>query len=265
MQNYTTIFITYTDGTKQNIGNVFPGIYTTVKTNKDKILKGLAGNNSYSKYVYIDLETIQIVKGDKLSQYQKTEKQLVTLTSDRPITKFDKLEKRDGVWGWAFKTGMLNLADLDVVTVKDDGYTNNLTHRVYREIPDAVRNSEAFCNKLYPFKAGDITNIKVADYECCNISNGQYLQIKLLKERGTDAESIKSFFAENDIYVMYESIEEEFVPLSDEEQDMLNNLHTYYPTTIISNSEDCNISVQYVADTKNYVDIKFLSLASKII
>lgn len=213
----------------------------------------------------LDRFYIQVEEGRTATEYEEYKEQLVTLVSDRLITKFDRLEKRDEVWGWAFKTGTLNLADLDVVTVKDDGYTNNLTHRVYREIPDAVRNSEAFCNKLYSFKAGDITNIKVADYECCNISNGQYLQIKLLKERGTDAESIKSFFAENDIYVMYESIEEEFVPLSAEEQELLNNLYTYYPTTIVTNSENMDMQVQYVADTQHYVDNKFLSVAKQII
>ena len=44
------------------------------------------------------------------------------------------------------------------------------------------------------------------------------------------------FFAESDIYVLYPSVNEEFVSLSAEEQELLNNLHTYYPATVISNS-----------------------------
>lgn len=207
----------------------------------------------------------QLEEGGVATEYEPYKEQIVTLASNRFLTKWDKLEKRDGVWGWLFKTGTLNLADATVWSINDDGYTNNETHRIYTPIPDVVANSEAFCNKLYPFAAGDISGIKVADYECFNISNGNYLQMKLLKERGTTADELKAFFAESDIYVLYPTMNEEFVPLSDKEQNMLNNLHTYYPTTIISNSEDCDISIRYVADTKNYVDNKFLSLASKII
>ncbi len=207
----------------------------------------------------------QLEEGNVATEYEPYREQFVTLASDRFITKWDKLEKRDGVWGWVFNTGILNLADVTVWSINNDGYTNNETHRIYTHISDAVANSEAFCNKLYPFMGGDISGIKVADYECFNISNSSYLQMKLLKERGTTADELKAFFAESDIYVLYQSVDEEFVPLEQEEQDMLNNLYTYYPNTIISNSEDCDISVQYVADTKNYVDNKFLSLASKII
>ncbi len=209
----------------------------------------------------LDRFYIQVEEGRAATEYEPYKEQLVTLVSDRLITKFDRLEKRDGVWGWAFKTGTLNLQDLDVFTIKDDGYTNNLTHRVYRETPDAVANSDAFCNKLYPFAAGDISGIKVADYECFNISNGDYLQMKLLKERGTTVDELKAFFAESDIYVMYESVEEEFVHLSQEEQELLNNLYTYYPTTIISNSEDCEMQMIYAADTTTYVNNKIAEIA----
>ena len=211
------------------------------------------------------INDMQLEEGNVKTEYEPYKEQLVTLVSDRLITKFDRLEKRNGVWGWVFKAKTLNLADLDVVTIKDDGYTNNLTHRVYRELRDAAANTEAFCNKLYPFAAGDISGIKVADYECFNISNGNYLQMKLLKTRGNTIEQLKAFFAENGMYVLYQSMNEEFVPLEQEEQDMLNNLYTYYPNTIITNSEDCEMQVEYIADTKLYVDNLFLNAASKII
>ena len=35
--------------------------------------------------------------------------QTVTLTSDRPLTKWDRLEKRDGVWGWTYKKAEITL------------------------------------------------------------------------------------------------------------------------------------------------------------
>ncbi len=232
-------------------------VFTTKETGIVKFLLSGISEDKLREYIgYAKLE-----EGEVATEYEEYKEQLVTLVSDRLITKFDKLEKRDGVWGWVYKTGMLNLADAKNWSINDDGYTDNLTHRVYTEIQDAVRNSKAFCNKLYPFAAGDITNIKVADYECFNISNGRYLQMKLLKERGTTVDELKAFFAESDIYVMYESVEEEFVHLSQEEQELLNNLYTYYPTTIISNSEDCEMQMIYAADTTTYVNNKIAEIA----
>lgn len=232
-------------------------IFTTMDTGIIKFkLSGTSAGRLKEFIGYAQLE-----EGEVATEYEPYKEQFVALTSNRSLTKFDRLEKRDGVWGWAFKTGTLNLADLDVVTIKDDGHTNNLTHRVYREIPDAVANSEAFCNKLYPFAAGDISNIKVADYECFNISNGDYLQIKLLKERGTTVDELKAFFAGNDIYVLYQSKNEEFVPLTEAEQIIMNDLHTYYPNTIITNSEDCEMEVTYAADTTAYVNNKIAEIA----
>lgn len=60
--------------------------------------------------------------------------------------------------------------------------------------------------------------------------------------------------------VIYETDAEEFVPLPQETQTALNALHTYYPTTVMSNSEDCEMEVTYVCDTKNYIDNKFKEL-----
>ena len=43
----------------------------------------------------------------------------------------------------------------------------------------------------------------------------------------------------------------------------LSTVHTYYPiTTIIA---DCDCQVEYVADTKNYIDNKFKELATAIV
>lgn len=65
--------------------------------------------------------------------------------------------------------------------------------------------------------------------------------------------------------VIYETDSEEFVPLPEETQTVLNALHTYYPTTVMSNSEDCEMEVEYVADTKNYIDNKISANVASII
>lgn len=52
-------------------------------------------------------------------------------------------------------------------------------------------------------------------------------------------------------YILNEPIE---TPLSDEEINAHKELHTLYPHTSIHNSENAHMAVDYVADTKNYVD-----------
>lgn len=56
--------------------------------------------------------------------------------------------------------------------------------------------------------------------------------------------------------LVYKTAEETWEPLPEEMQSVLNALHTNYPTTIISNSEDTEMQLTYVADTKNYTDRK---------
>lgn len=65
--------------------------------------------------------------------------------------------------------------------------------------------------------------------------------------------------------IIYETDAEEFVPLPQETQTALNNLRTYYPTTVITNSEDCEMEVTYVCDTKNYIDNKISANVASVI
>ena len=54
----------------------------------------------------------------------------------------------------------------------------------------------------------------------------------------------------------YESYCEEQNVIAPITEDKLNTLHTNYPTTIVANSEDAEMELTYVADTKNYTDRK---------
>ena len=117
--------------------------------------------------------------------------QKVQFQLDRPFTKWDRIEKRDCIWGVAYQTG------------------------------------------------------HIQSY------NGESVETEYISTTGgldTEAE------------VYYKLDSEEFVALGKETQTALNNLHTYYPTTVITNSEDCEMEVTYVCDTKTYIDNKFKEL-----
>lgn len=80
-----------------------------------------------------------------------------------------------------------------------------------------------------------------------------------------DTDTIETAKAHMHYKVIYETDAEEFVPLPQETQTALNALHTYYPTTVMGNSEDCEMEVEYVADTKNYIDNKISANVASII
>lgn len=108
--------------------------------------------------------------------YQPYKEQTVTLTADRPLTKWDRLEKRNGQWGWVYKS---------------------------EEI-------ESYTDESVP---------------------GEYFSTTGQLSTGAQ--------------VWYETTTETFVPLSESEQEAMNALHTFRPTTVLSNDCDCNMSLTY--------------------
>lgn len=128
---------------------------------------------------------LMIEYGTEATAYEPYKSQDVTLTSDRPLTEWDRLEKRNGVWGWAYKSDEI----------------------------------ESYTDESIP---------------------GEYYSSTGQLSAGAQ--------------IWYETESESFVPLTDTEQDALNALHTNYPTTVISNEQDCDMSLTYIADATNYIN-----------
>lgn len=102
--------------------------------------------------------------------------QTVLLTSDLPLTKWDKLEKRNGQWGWGYKSAEI----------------------------------ESYTDESVP---------------------GEYYSTTGQLSVGAQ--------------VWYETATKTFVPLSPEEQKQMNALHTFRPTTVLSNDCGCNMELTY--------------------
>jgi hypothetical protein len=103
------------------------------------------------------------------------------------------------------------------------------------------------------------------------IMSFSYAQLGLTGDE-TDAEKIQAVRdfcrSENEngspIIVLY-PIEPIETPLSAEEIEAYKALHTNYPVTTIYNNDGAGTEVEYVADTKNYIDNKFAELQAAII
>lgn len=186
-----------------------------------------------------------------------TELQSLTLTSDRPITKWDKLVEQGGQMGWLYKSRKI---EFDGSETFDERFLPSLLYNL-----EVGKYSEGgiFCNYSNSEGIGKGNNIgstisfrKATTYWNCE--NAQQFKefLKIKKDEG------------NPLYVFYETISTEFVPLPQSEQNSIRALKTYYPTTVITADAgelDPDIKVTYTADTKNYIDNKVSAKVASII
>lgn len=179
---------------------------------------------------------IQIELGETLTEYEPYKEQTLTLTSDRPLTKWDKLVEQDGQIGWLYnsanetidgKTGKWSIQPASKIL-----YRTDITFPIV--VP--------FCIELlgYDYLMGGYkkdTGI--------TINNLGILCITLPEEVELTLDAYKQYLADNPLHVLYKDDSEEFVPLSESEQDAIRALKTYYPTTVISNDQNAFMQIEY--------------------
>ena len=84
-----------------------------------------------------------------------------------------------------------------------------------------------------------------------------------MNEFDGDIAKFKKWLDDNEVYVVAPRSKPITVNLSKDEVDKILSLHTYYPSTTIV--ADCDCEVEYVADTKTYIDNKFNELATALV
>lgn len=154
-----------------------------------------------------------------------SKEQTLTITSDRPLTKWDKLVEQGGEIGWLYNS----------VNETIDGKTgkwsiqpaNKIFYRTDITFPIVV----PFCIELlgYDYSMGGYkkdTGI--------TINNLGILCITLPEEVELTLDAYKQYLADNPLHVLYKGDSEEFIPLPQSEQNAIRALKTYYPTTVIT-------------------------------
>lgn len=175
------------------------------------------------------------------AQTDPDKNQTVTLTSDRPLTKWDRLEKRNGQWGWVYKSAEIVL-DGSEQNVEGFVLRNETVAVYYVEILEKQKGSDnVIIDKMrYEYGAWGGTTGEYT-FSGHPVSKLIYLSIPVSEE----GEGIKSWFTSNQLVLWYETAEETFVPLSESEQEAMNALYTFRPTTVLSNDCDCNMTLTY--------------------
>lgn len=132
-------------------------------------------------------------------------------------------------------------------------------------IPCEDRKAERYCNVL-------CTNYRQRNYATFS-SNGDFIatdetnkiNIRCTEKVFGGANAFNEWVSNIGMVVYYPLAAPIETPLSDEEIAKYNALKMNYPTTTITNDENAYMSVEYVVDTKSYIDAKFEQSSSSYI
>lgn len=173
-----------------------------------------------------DLNNIQVELGSAKTPYEPYRKlQTLTLTSDRPLTKWDRLVEHGGEIGWLYNS--VN----ETIDGKTGKWSIQPASKIFYRTDITFPIVVPFCIELlgYDYSMGGYkkdTGI--------TINNLGILCITLPEEVELTLDAYKQYLADNPLHVLYKGDSEEFIPLPQSEQNAIRALKTYYPTTVIT-------------------------------
>ena len=184
-----------------------------------------------------------------------SKEQVLTLTSDRPLTKWDRLVEQGGEIGWLYAGVVIDRFDGQsnkISIANKQGNVQNFSIR-FENVANGNGNSDIFVDK---YRAVQISYTKAEYGICCNWNDGvKYFSAP--NENVATVDEFKAWLIENPLKIAYETTNPEFVPLPQSEQDAVRNLKTYYPTTVImvdGGDVDAGIEVEYATKNKEKQD-----------
>ena len=180
---------------------------------------------------------IQIELGNEATPYQPYTEQTLTITSDRPITKWDKLVEQGGQYGWLYQSEVKEYRGENSVSLYDSGFYFLLNNK-------NITKGEGYCSELkqhVPYEKNPCISFNIASNTYAYTLNTQEIY-------GSSVSEIKEYLKIHPLHLVYKTEATEFAPLSESEQTQLRNLHSYNGTTNImvdSGEVECGIKVAY--------------------
>lgn len=228
---------------------------TEISLNNNKltvVAKGdclyLSCNKTSIQKFFDTIQTLQVEMGSEPTPYEPYTEQTLTLTSDRPITKWDRLVEQGGQYGWLYQS----VIDSNVKPSRTDLFPNGFSlfkdfgNGVYvykvTNIKKAIGFQTSLCEQ---FKNKD-GSYSTGDLFC--YSDQPSMQMQYFVTDIPTLEEFKTWMEANSLTMVYKTTQTEFVPLSQEEQTQLRNLHSYNGTTNImvdSGEVECGIKLTY--------------------
>lgn len=172
-----------------------------------------------------------------------TEEQILTLTSDRQITKWDKLVEQGGSMGWLY-SGKIAKEFTFVSKASDENISGRIRRRFKTSLNGKFpQTDKVMCNFL---TTDNVRN----DYSIGIVGSGD-IYIYFYENTGVETLEQANHWLKNlpfEKTIIFERKTTEFVPLSESEQTQLRNLHSYNGTTNItvdSGEVPCGIKLTY--------------------
>lgn len=165
------------------------------------------------------------------------EPQTVRLQLEKPLTKWDRLEKREGVWGIARQSVREELTqyNFDTYILPSGSYPTGVYCYATKKSNAVLENQSSFCthfkNSNYAYS---ITNAKVGIYS----DHGRVPYKYFVSDKPT-VDEFKAWLVQQKeagtpVELVYKTAEETWEPLPEETQLALENLHANDGTTIIT-------------------------------
>lgn len=166
----------------------------------------------------------------------------------------NEIDFKRGEYIQRIKKDALDKYDYAIQSVNEHGIVNFMT-----SLADSINGeNKILCTHL----TEDTTLIAQTTNEGIFLVNTT-LYIRIKQERFDTVQKLKEWLKTNNVVVYYTLETPIKTELTQEEIEAYKKLHTYYPTTVISNSEDCEMEVEYIADTKNYIDKQIQAIVTK--
>lgn len=194
------------------------------------------------------IQTLQVEISPTQTDYQPYAEQFLTLTSDRPITKWDRLVEQGGEIGWLYGSKIYVVTGNEVFESRDGYNIESYTNR-YFILNDLLMENDALKPLAYMKCLRNVQYVYSANiFEEGFETNKNQFHIKLSNDRvgilASDDHAVRTAkFSEymkkihkngNPIEILYATTDTVFLPLPQEEQNAIRALKTYYPTTVIT-------------------------------
>ena len=255
--------------------NLSRGYTFTVTVDGLFLYQGVNAVSLNTDDAYIAYDFIKTV--DMTSPY--TEKDPLTITSDRPITKWDRLVEQGGQIGWLYGTKKYTVTGSENYIFGGAQYYSGISTNMYIT---AVKNmsGEGVCRRLKSIIGIWDKSNNTKDGFCINSGNQIHMRFfnnllgvsddaTMEEKKAAYIAYLKKEYEKGTPYeIVYQSLEPEFIPLPQSEQNAIRALKTYYPATVITvdgGELDPDVEVTYTADTKNYIDNKVSAKVASII
>lgn len=175
---------------------------------------------------------LQIEIGASRTDFESYKEQTITLTSDRPITKWDRLVEQGGQIGWLYQGKIIDGFDGQSSNITLGGKQGEVQHFsvVFTDVPNGIGNGDIYVDR---YRAIAMSYTKAEFGICCNWNIGVKF-FSAPNENVTTVQEFKTWLVENPLKIAYETTNPEFVPLPQSEQNAIRALKAYYPTTVIT-------------------------------